>query len=149
MNALRHEFDLAHATMLPPIGDAGPMPGATPGETPRATPAARAVELEMRWDALHDAADAVAQLAQLANARPGGAIATLPTRAARAGGWRCRAVANGIDDLALVMQTGLRALIGAADNGRDTTAAALTLWREFHAARQAICAFVEPELTPC
>ncbi len=145
MNALRHEFDLAHATMLPPVGDAGPMTGPTPGSTPPA----QAVELEMRWDALHDAAEAVAQLAQLAHEHPVGAIATLPTRAARAGGWRCQAVANGIDDLALVMQTGLRALIGAADNGRDTTAAALTLWREFHAARQAICAFVEPELTPC
>tara|TARA_R110002072_G_scaffold181232_7_gene337279 strand:+ start:14605 stop:15018 length:414 start_codon:yes stop_codon:yes gene_type:complete len=135
MNALRHEFDLAHAAMLPPLGDAG------------LAPAPLATELEARWEALHDAADAVAQLAQLAHERPVGAIATLPARAARAGGWRCEAVANGIDDLALVMQTGLRALIGAADNGRDTTAAALTLWREFHAARQAICAFVEPELT--
>ena len=134
MNALRHEFDLAHAAMLPPVGDAD------------LAPAPLAAELEARWEALHDAADAVAQLAQLAHERPVGAIATLPARAARAGGWRCEAVANGIDDLALVMQTGLRALIGAADNGRDTTAAALTLWREFHAARQAICAFVEPEL---
>lgn len=135
MNALRHEFDLAHAAMLPPLGAAG------------SAPPALAIELEARWEALHDAADAVAQLAQLAHERPVGAIASLPARAARAGGWRCQAVANGIDDLALVMQTGLRALIGAADNGRDTTAAALTLWREFHAARQAICAFVEPELT--
>jgi hypothetical protein len=134
MNALRHEFDLAHAAMLPPVGDAD------------SVPFAHAIELETRWEALHDAADAVAQLAQLAHERPVGAIASLPARAARAGGWRCEAVANGIDDLALVMQTGLRALIGAADNGRDTTAAALTLWREFHAARQAICAFVEPEL---
>ena len=134
MNALRHEFDLAHAAMLPPVGDAD------------LAPAPLAAELEARWEALHDAADAVAQLAQLAHERPVGAIASLPTRAARAGGWRCEAVANGIDDLALVMQTGLRALIGAADNGRDATAAALTLWREFHAARQAICAFVEPDL---
>ena len=137
MNALRHEFDLAHATMLPPIGDTGPA----------MAPGPLAEELEARWDALHDAADAVAQLAQLAHERPVGAIASLPGRAAHAGGWRCEAVTNGIDDLALVMQTGLRALIGAAGEGRDTTAAALTLWREFHAARQAICAFVEPELT--
>lgn len=137
MNALRHEFDLAHATMLPPIGESGP----------ELAPELLTVELEARWHALHDAADAVAQLAQLAHERPVGAIASLPGRAAHAGGWRCEAAANGIDDLALVMQTGLRALIAAADQGRDTTAAALTLWREFHAARQAICAFVEPELT--
>lgn len=133
MNALRHEFDLAHATMLPPIG------GLAPGSL--------AEELETRWFALHDAADAVAQLAQLGHEPPVGAIASLPGRAAGAGGWRCEAVVNGIDDLTLVMQTGLRALIAASDHGRDTTAAALTLWREFHAGRQAICAFVEPELT--
>ncbi|MEP2725486.1 hypothetical protein, partial [Roseibium sp.] len=66
MNALRHEFDLSQATMLPPVGDAGPMPGLASG--------AQAGELEMRWDALHDAADAVAQLAQLAHERPVGAI---------------------------------------------------------------------------
>lgn len=140
MNALRHEFDLAHATMLPPLGGAGPEldPGAL------AIPLSG--QLSERWNALHDAADAVAQLAQLAHERPVGAIASLPDRAAIAGGWRCDAVVNGIDDLALVMQTGLRALITASDQGCDTTAAALTLWREFHAARQAICAFVEPEL---
>ncbi len=141
MNALRHEFDLAHATMLPPLGDTGQ--AAVQG--PLADELAQ--HLAARWDALHDAADAVAQLAQLAHENPVGAIASLPARAARTGGWRCDAMANGIDDLALVMQTGLRALIAAADEGRDTTAAALTLWREFHVARQAICAFVEPELT--
>lgn len=143
MNALRHEFDFAHATMLPLLGEDELAPG------PLATEAAQQIgrRLSARWDALHEAADAVAQLAQLGHEYPVGAIASLPARAARAGGWRCDAVANGIDDLALVMQTGLRALIAAADHDRDTTAAALTLWREFHAARQAICAFVEPELT--
>lgn len=140
MNALRHEFDLALATMLPPIDDAGRLAPGLPADE-------LAQDLGARWDALHDAADAVAQLAQLALEHPVGAIASLPARAARAGGWRGEAVANGIDDLALVMQTGLRALIIASDQGRDTTAAALTLWREFHAARQAICGFVEPELT--
>jgi hypothetical protein len=133
MNALSHEFDLVHATMLPPTGAPGP----------------RGTDLELRWDALHEAADAVALLAQLGPESPASsptsAIASLPARASRAGGWRCEAIANGIDDLALVMQTGLRALISAADQGRDTTAAALTLWREFHVARLAICAFVEPE----
>lgn len=141
MNALRHEFDLAHATMLPPLGDG------SAGFAPETLADERTQQLEARWEALHLAADAVAQLAQLGHERPVGAIASLPARAARVGGWRCEAVVNGIDDLALVMQTGLRALIAASDQGRDTTAAALTLWREFHAARQAICAFVEPELT--
>ena len=40
------------------------------------------------------------------------------------------------------MKIGLRALIIAQGEGRDTTAAALTLWREFHAGRKAIAAYL-------
>lgn len=131
MTAMTHEFDLAGATMLPPIGGA---------------PASRhAGRLAARWEAVHEAADAVARLAQLGRERPAAPVVNVPVRAVAAGGWRCEAVANGIEDLAFVMQTGLRALIAASGEGRDTTPAALTLWREFHAARDAICAMLESE----
>ena len=128
MNALNHEFDLSAAQALP-------QPHAAPGEKEVAV-------LQARWDALHDAANAVAQLAQLGSESPAADLATLPQRAVAAGGWRARGVAEGVDDLAAVMKIGLRALIIAQGEGRDTTAAALTLWREFHAGRKAIAAYL-------
>ena len=45
-------------------------------------------------------------------------------------------IARGVDDLAAVMQPGLRALLSLTAQGQDTTAAALTLWREFDRARR-------------
>ena len=51
--------------------------------------------------------------------------------------------ARGIDDLAAVMQPGLRALLSLTAKGQDTTSAALTLWREFHTARSAILRLLE------
>ena len=41
------------------------------------------------------------------------------------------------------MQPGLRALLALTAKGQDTTAAALTLWREFHCARNAIVDVVD------
>ena len=135
MTAMTHEFDLAGATMLPPIAKR-----AATDET-----AHLAARLAARWEAVHEAANAVARLAQLGRERPAAPVANVPVRAIAAGGWRCDAVANGIEDLAFVMQTGLRALIAVSSEGRDTTPAALTLWREFHAARDTICAMLESE----
>ena len=70
-------------------------------------------------------------------------VADLPQRAARKGGWHYAMAARGIDDIAAFMQPGLRALLALTAKGQDTTAAALTLWREFHAARCAIGELVE------
>lgn len=132
MNALTHEFDLSQAIMLPPLDPA-----------PRAVSDLAA--LAEQWDAVHEAAAAVAQLAQLGREEPDAAIAGLPARAAEIGGWNYEMAARGVDDLAAVMRPGLRALLGLTAEGQDTTAAALTLWREFHAAREAILAFVPGE----
>ena len=135
MSAINHEFDLAGATMLPPLG---PVSG-------RSHPGERAVLLGARWDAIHAAGDAVAELAQLGRESMGGTVARFPARAAQLTGWRGEEVATRIEDLAFVMQTGLRALIVAAGTGCDTTPAAVTLWREFHAARAGILAIAEPD----
>ncbi|WP_432201493.1 hypothetical protein ACRAQ7_04755 [Erythrobacter sp. W53] len=134
MNALAHEFDLAQATMLP-TGVAGD------------NAQAQIAALKARWDALHDAAHAVAQLAQLAREDMDEASASLPERAYSAGGPRLDAVEHGISDLALVMQTGLTALLAATSQGKDASSAALTLWLEFHAGRKAIAALLEPAET--
>ena len=57
--------------------------------------------------------------------------------------WHYEMVAHGIEDLAAVMQPGLRALLSLTAQGQDTTAAALTLWREFHTARTAILDLID------
>ena len=88
MNAMANEFDLAQATMLPP------MPGA-PREAPDAA------VLSEQWAAVHEAAGAVGGLAQLGRETLGEDIADLPERAAQRGGWHFEAAARGIDRLAL------------------------------------------------
>ena len=126
---MSHEFDLSQATMLP-AAEAGPRP----------LPEADALVLQ--WDAVHEAASAVGHLAQLGREQLAEDVLTLPLRAAELGGWHYEAVARGIDDLSAVMQPGLRALLSLTAQGKDTTAAALTLWREFHTARAAILSLV-------
>ena len=132
MSAISHEFDLSQATMQPP-----------------AKPALRAVpnveEIAARWEAVHEAAAAVGKLAQLGRESLTSEVASLPFRAAEKGGWHYEMVARGIDDLAAVVQSGLRALLSLTAGGQDTTAAALTLWREFHIARAAILKLVPAE----
>ena len=127
MNALSHEFDLSNATMLPPLD--------------RRAPTARdQANLAAQWDAVHEAAAAIGVLAQLGRPEESEAVAGLPRRAAAKGGYQYDMVLRGVDDLAAVMQPGLRALLALSASGRDTTSAALTLWREFHASRDAIIA---------
>ncbi len=132
MNAMSHEFDLSLATMRPAAGD----------ENLRLDqPAALAAQ----WDAVHEAATAVGILAQLGEEPADESIRSLPERAVALGGPKHAMIARGIDDLAAVMQPGLRALLSLDGQGHDTTSAALTLWREFHNAREAILALAPEE----
>lgn len=126
---MNHEFDLSQATMLPPA-ETGPRP----------IPEVEA--LAAQWEAVHEAAAAVGHLAQLGRETLSEEVQALPLRAASLGGWQYELAARGVDDLAAVMQPGLRALLSLTAQGRDTTAAALTLWREFHTARAAIMGLV-------
>jgi len=129
---MSHEFDLSLATMLPPAGK--------PDERMN-EPAA----LASQWDAVHEAAAAVGILAQLGEEEATDEVRSLPQRAARLGGAKLEMIARGIDDLAAVMQPGLRALLSMTASGQDTTSAALTLWREFHNARAAVLALAPLE----
>jgi hypothetical protein len=132
MNALSHEFAPADAALAP----------ATLGN--ELSSSLCLAELEANWAALHDAANAIAQLAQLAAEETSADIAALPQRTQRITGGARQAIENGVDDLAIVMATGLTALLSATSKGKDASAAALTLWLEFHAGRRAILAFAEP-----
>ena len=129
MSAMSHELDLAYATMLHPV------------DPDRHEIAGMSLMTE-QWGAVHEAARAVANLAQLGREALAPEIAQIPTRAASKGGWHYETAARGIGDLAAVMQPGLRALLSLAAQGHDTTTAALTLWREFHYARDAIVELV-------
>ncbi|MGN6497621.1 MAG: hypothetical protein ACTHKM_10240 [Tsuneonella sp.] len=98
--------------------------------------------MSVQWTALHDAAAAVAALAGLAEERPSAQTRNFPALIRDAGGWRCRLAERGVADLAAIMQPGLKALLAVHARGQDATAAALTLWREFHVARAALLALV-------
>lgn len=87
------------------------------------------------WELLHDAGEAIAQLAQLGSEPRLIAPREFAMRAAAAGPVRLALAEQAIDDCAAALHTGLTALIAGAETGRDITAAALTLWREFDRAR--------------
>lgn len=132
MSAMTHEFDLSLATMLPPAGKP---------DTRTNDPAALAVQ----WDAVHEAAAAVGILAQLGEEHVSEEVRSLPQRASDLGGAKLELIARCVDDLAAIMQPGLRALLSLTAKGQDTTSAALTLWREFHTARAAVLALAPAE----
>jgi len=118
-----------------------PLPDANPVS---ATPADPEGGLSEGWALLHEAADAIAALAQL-----GAEGATLgprefAMRAAASGPARLALAEQAIDDCAAALHTGLTALIAGAEAGRDTTAAALTLWREFDRARTGLLSLTAP-----
>jgi hypothetical protein len=132
MSAMSHEFDLSLATILPQAGK----PCLSADNLPA---------LAAQWDAVHEAAAAVGILAQLGEEEMSEEVRSLPPRAFELGGSKLKLVARGIEDLAAVMRPGLRALLSLTATGQDTTTAALTLWREFHNAREAILAFARPQ----
>lgn len=127
---MNHEFDLSQATMLPPAEQG-------------LRPIPEVEALAVQWEAVHEAAAAVAHLAQLGREPMDEELRAFPFRAAQRGAWHYEMAARSIGDLAAVMQPGLRALLSLTAKGQDATAAALTLWREFHTARCAILNLLE------
>ena len=127
MNALSHDFDVRLS---------GPL------VTHRAGPA---VSLEEQWSAVNQAGEVAAQLAQLGVEELDARICDLPVRAQRLDKQRRALVFDAVGDLAALMQPGLRALSALTEQGRDTTAAALRLWREYYHARAAILALTETD----
>lgn len=98
--------------------------------------------MSVQWAALQDAATAVAALAGLAAEKPSAQIRNFPALIKDAGGWRLELATDGVADLAAMMRPGVKALLAVSARGQDPTAAALTLWREYHHARAALLALV-------
>ncbi len=96
------------------------------------------------WALLHEAGQTIAELAQLGSEPMVMAPGEFALRAAAGGPVRLFLAEQGIDDCAAALHSGLTALIAGAAQGRDGTAAALTLWREFDRAREALVALASP-----
>jgi hypothetical protein len=100
--------------------------------------------MSMKWSALHDAAMVVAQLAGLAPEPRKPEVRNFPAMMRDTGGWRFELSRQGVDDLAAIMEPGLAALLAAHGRGAAVQPAALALWQEFHAAREALLGLVPP-----
>ena len=96
--------------------------------------------MSVQWAALHDAAAAVAAMAGLEPEQATARVRGFPAQIRDAGGWRLELAASGIADLSAIMKPGLTALLAVRARGQDAAAAALALWQEFQAARDAIVA---------
>ena len=119
-------------TILPPTA---PAPAGTPdADSPEA--------LAEALVALHGQAAALALLARIAPepVEIGGELGAV---IARAQPWQRVLVARTVGDCSAMMESGLTALGTLTRRGQDTTAPALVLWREFHAARAAMVGVLE------
>lgn len=96
--------------------------------------------------ALHGKAAALGLLARLAPepVEIGGELGAVIARAAP---WQRALVAQTVSDCAAMLESGLAALGTLTRRGQDTSAPALVLWREFHAARAAMVNVLEAPAT--
>jgi hypothetical protein len=92
------------------------------------------------WDALHQAAAAVAMLAGVPAESLASEMQAFGAKLTQAPHWQRDAVRQGIEDLAAIMEPGLAALIAVHSGGRDPAVPARALWREFVGARDALLA---------
>jgi hypothetical protein len=97
-----------------------------------------------RWTALHEAAAIVAVLAGVPAAPPTEELHDFPAALRGAPGWWREMAAQGVEDLAAIMEPGLAALIAVQSGGRDPTAPANALLQEFVAARDALMGLALP-----
>ncbi|MCJ2188594.1 hypothetical protein [Novosphingobium beihaiensis] len=97
-----------------------------------------ACTLGMKWQALHQAADAVAAIAGAEAESLPQDVQGFPIAIGDAGAPRRAIAERGIEDLSALMEAGLSALLAALEHGTRPDGAAQALWREFQAARDAI-----------
>lgn len=95
-------------------------------------------QLARQWAAVQEAASAIGVLAGLAPEKPSLKIRNFPALIREVGGWQLNLATDQVADMAAMLQPGLAALLAVNARGQDATAAALTLWREYHAAREAV-----------
>ena len=96
--------------------------------------------MSMKWSALHDAAGIVATLAGVAPDPMRPELRNYPAVVRDAGGWRKAMAEQGVDDLSVIMEAGIAALLAVHARGVDARAAALSLWHEYQSARSGLLA---------
>ncbi|MFL0355084.1 hypothetical protein ACI5KX_01290 [Erythrobacter sp. GH1-10] len=99
--------------------------------------------LARRWDELHRQAAELAGLAQLSGGAETHDAANFAERLTAAQQWQRELAWQGIEDIDAMMQPGITALKVITARGQDAGAPALALWREFHAAREAVLDMLE------
>ena len=109
------------------------LPVAEPGPADAPVPGA----LVGQWDALHGQVGRLAAMARIAAEQEPAGFGTLVEQAQP---WQRALAAQGLDDIAAMLASGLVALGTLTARGQDTSAPALALWREFHAARAGVLA---------
>lgn len=98
--------------------------------------------LALVWARLQGQAGQLALLARLAaEAEPESAV--IEPLLARAQPWQYTLAEQTMADIAAMLESGLTALATLSRRGQDTSAPALVLWREFHAARTALLGMLE------
>ena len=100
--------------------------------------------LREKWETLHETAQLIGTMAQLAHEDYTGALAAFPNAIVLAGPAKHELAEQGLEDLDAILQPGFTALLSIEARGQDTTAPALALWREYHAARQSLLAMCAP-----
>ncbi len=133
----------AWAHSLPGMATLPPAPILPPAPAGLAADAAPEVLAEALV-ALHGKAAALALLARLAP-EPVEIGGELGAAIARAHPWQRALVAQTVEDCAAMLEAGLAALGTLLRRGQDPAAPALVLWREFHAAREAIAGVLAAE----
>jgi len=99
--------------------------------------------LARRWSDLHEQAGQLASLAGLAPEAASGAVAGFSGQLGEASEWQRELAWQGIEDIDAMMRPGLAALRTLTERGQEAAVPALALWREFHAARDAVLAVVD------
>ena len=109
--------------------DESNLPPLIPGDSASLPPGLKAIAA--KWQALDNAAGVVAGLAGRERLAPAFGWDTFPDRIPRIPAWQQRLIAQGIDDLAVIMEAGLSALIAVETRGLDPRPAAASLWDEY------------------
>lgn len=97
-----------------------------------------------RWEKLHAASEELASIAGLSPEEFAGDVAAFPAMLEGASEWQRTMAWQGIEDIDAMMGSGLSALATVTARGQDASAPAQALWREFHHAREAVLALVQP-----
>lgn len=136
---MQHPRSASPDSSAPPAGSA---PGRTPGHGEFGH--ARGNAMSMKWAALLDAAAVVCTLAGLQPEVRKPEVRNFPAIMRDTGGWRYDMAQQRVDDLAAIMEPGLAALLAVSARGASPAPAALALWYEYLAMRNALIALIPP-----